>query len=173
MSIYTILSNQRVQANYKFQRINLEARLVQFVERLLHRYQPLADFYELAGIQSKRRAYKGRRQVPLAQIQGSVSRTDDFDRRFRPLRSHLRGRWVNIRLLLTNAWEPVLLYKVGEIYYVADGHHRISVAQAIGMQGIWADVWEYTPQARFTRAKSLSSAPVHSPCTCKGTMLRI
>jgi hypothetical protein len=37
---------------------------------------------------------------------------------------------------------PVLLYKVGEVYFVVDGHHRVSVAREQGQEFIDAEVRE-------------------------------
>jgi len=154
MSLYPVSINQRTAAIDAFQSSLREAFLAGFIQRLLRRYQPLADFNDLPGVQGKGRLYKGLQTIPLRQIAGSVNRKGDFDKQFRPLRNHLRGRWVNVYLLMQrDTWLPIELYKVGEEYYVADGHHRISVAQATGKKYIEAEVWEY-----------VSGKP---PCQCK------
>jgi hypothetical protein len=143
-----------MSASDLFQSTRHQALLAQLIQRLLQRYQPLADFNDLPGVQANGRTYKGLQVVPLVQIAGSINRKGDFDRQFRPLRKHLRERWVNIFLLMqTDSWEPVTLFKVGESYYVEDGHHRVSVASTCGRQYIEADVWEY-----------VAGKP---PCQCK------
>lgn len=70
--------------------------------------------------------------IDLDRIQGSVNRSDDFSRRFNPLSDHLETRWVRIASMMLQGTPlpPVDLVQVGEIYFVADGHHRISVARA-------------------------------------------
>lgn len=72
--------------------------------------------------------------VPLERIVGSESRGEDFDDRFNPLKSHNRERWIGIALARRAGvvLPPVELVQDGEEYYVRDGHHRISVAKALG-----------------------------------------
>jgi hypothetical protein len=88
--------------------------------------------------------YRGVRTVRLEQIVGSVQRYHDFDRAFLPAQSHTASRWARVN----RAWyedvslPPVLLYKVGEIYFVVDGHHRVSVAREQGGEFIDAEVRE-------------------------------
>lgn len=86
--------------------------------------------------------YRGLRTVRLDQIIGSVQRYHDFDRAFLPVQSHTASRWVRVN----RAWyedvnlPPVLLYQVGEVYFVVDGHHRVSVAREQGQEYIDAEV---------------------------------
>ena len=144
MSIYPVFSDLRSSAKSAFHAARHQAQLAQLVARLMRRWEPLADFNDLPNIQSNGHTYKGLQSVPLEQIAGSVNRKGDFDQQFRPLRKHLGERWANVYLLLQNdGWEPVRLYRVGEKYYVEDGHHRVSVAHTVGMQYIEAEVWEY------------------------------
>ena len=82
--------------------------------------------------------------IPVREIMGTLYRHSDFDHQFRPLKKNLRDRWVSIYLLHENeGWPPILVHKVGEHYYVEDGHHRVSVARALGIMFIQANVWEY------------------------------
>ena len=84
----------------------------------------------------------GLQQVPVDQIRGTEGRQNDFDIEFNPLRSESRQRWMGV----FSAWmsgaalPPIQLVKVGSIYYVRDGHHRISVARALGIKDIEANV---------------------------------
>lgn len=88
--------------------------------------------------------YRGVQAVRLDQIVGSVNRYKDFDRAFLPRTDITAERWQRI----TRAWyddvslPPVLLYKVGEVYFVVDGNHRVSVAREQGQEYIDADVRE-------------------------------
>lgn len=88
----------------------------------------------------------GVREVPICQIQGSQGRCDDFDRNFYPLKDHLRSRWLRVATAqqLGLALPVVELTQVGDIYFVRDGHHRISVAKTLGQTEITAEVrvWE-------------------------------
>ena len=88
--------------------------------------------------------YRGVRSVPLAQIIGSVNRYRDFDRVFLPTQGYTMDRWTRVN----RAWyqdqslPPVLLYQVGQAYFVVDGHHRVSVAREQGQAFIDAEVRE-------------------------------
>jgi len=88
----------------------------------------------------------GIRTVPISKIRGSEGRSEDFDQEFRPLRLHNQGRWLSVAAARQRgvALPPVELIQIGEIYFVRDGHHRISVAKAFGQDEIEAEVtvWE-------------------------------
>jgi hypothetical protein len=99
------------------------------------------------------------RMVCIAQIRGSENRSADFDYDFNPLGEHNRERWLSIAEARERgkALPPVALIQVGDLFFVQDGHHRISVARALGQQAIEARVvvwqvagtlpWEVPPQA--------------------------
>jgi hypothetical protein len=88
------------------------------------------------------RSYAGLRPVPIEQIQGSEGRSNDFDRGFRPLQDHCKGRWLRVAAARDQdtTLPPVVLVQVGDVYFVRDGHHRISVARALGQLDIDAEV---------------------------------
>lgn len=94
----------------------------------------------------------GVQTVPISQIRGSEGRNNDFDRGFYPLQNHSKERWVSI----ATAWQqgkilPVVeLIKVGDIYFVRDGHHRISVARALGLKEVEARVTVWRIEGAFT-----------------------
>ena len=69
-------------------------------------------------------------------------RSHDFDAQFRPLETHSRRRWISIAkaMLKGSSLPPVALIKNGQQYFVQDGHHRVSVAQALGKATIYAHV---------------------------------
>jgi hypothetical protein len=80
--------------------------------------------------------------VAIARIVGSEGRADDFDSEFSPLAMHNRSRWLGIAAARRQGrvLPPVELIQVGDVYYVRDGHHRISVAKAAGQQEVEARV---------------------------------
>ncbi len=101
----------------------------------------------LDSVQFKNRGAQheaGLRTVPIRRIQGTEGRTHDFDRAFHPLTDNTRGRWLSIYNAQTNGvgLPAVELVRVGDDYYVRDGHHRISVARTLGQQFIDARVIE-------------------------------
>jgi hypothetical protein len=102
--------------------------------------------------------------VPLDAIVGSVDRTRDYDRRFRPTSSRTRGRWEQIAAAARRgeSFPPVDLLRVGELYFVRDGHHRVSVARALGRADIDAYVTEVRTRIDADRAMQVSDLPLKS-----------
>ena len=88
--------------------------------------------------------YRGVKTVPVAQIVGSVDRYRDFDDVFLPKQDNTAGRWKSIARAFYSdvGLPPVRLYKVGDAYFVMDGHHRVSVAREQGIDFIDAEVQE-------------------------------
>ena len=88
--------------------------------------------------------YIGLQQVLIEEIVGSLGRYRDFDRAFLPKQARTRSRWVSIdsahydEIILP----PVELYKMGDIYFVRDGNHRVSVAREKGQEFVDAYVIE-------------------------------
>ena len=84
----------------------------------------------------------GTKTVCLNCIKGSAGRNMDFDREFNPLKNNNRDRWINVATArLQDIGLPAVdLIQVGDIYFVRDGHHRISVAKALGADYIDAKV---------------------------------
>ena len=88
--------------------------------------------------------YRGVKTVPVAQIVGSVDRYRDFDDVFLPKQGSTAHRWQSIARAFYSEVDlpPVRLYKVGDAYFVMDGHHRVSVAREQGVEFIDAEVQE-------------------------------
>lgn len=80
--------------------------------------------------------------VPLANIVGSAARTSDFDGEFRLRNRSLQRRWEQLARAVTAGAEPppVQLVQLGELYFVTDGHHRVSVARHLGRLVVTARV---------------------------------
>jgi hypothetical protein len=129
----------RKNAGLLFEHVHGQARLAQWWGKLTGRAQglrTLARQPEAGG--------RGARivTVPLAQIVGTEDRGDDFDAAFRPLRKHNRDRWIGVAAARRtgSVLPPVDLVQDRDGYYVRDGHHRISVAKAVGQLEIEARV---------------------------------
>lgn len=93
---------------------------------------------------------RGVQEVALDRIVGSLGREHEFNRAFLPRRESLRERWEGVRAAAEGArgFPPVELYRVGDAYFVVDGHHRVSVERSLGAPTIEAHVQEYlTPVA--------------------------
>lgn len=111
--------------------------------RLSRRPQLLLDLNDLEDQGNlNNRHYAGMKTVRIDQIRGSEGRTEDFDDRFNPLQARSKDRWTSIAKaqLTDQALPPVELIRVGKTYFVRDGHHRISVARALGQEAIEAEV---------------------------------
>jgi hypothetical protein len=106
---------------------------------------PFDEVVDALGRTGERRL-PGIQIVELESIVGSVDRTKDFDRWFRPRSQHTRERWERLARAQRRGETipPVDLYRVGGLYFVRDGHHRVSVAHALGLRTIDAQVTEVT-----------------------------
>jgi hypothetical protein len=104
----------------------------------------------------------GLQVVPLDAIVGSVDRTVDFDRGLRPTSARLRSRWerINAAQRRGEALPPVSLYKIGDLYFVRDGHHRVSVAKSLGRDDIDAYVVEVTTRIKLGDDTLVSDLPL-------------
>ena len=80
--------------------------------------------------------------VSIGEIKGSLGRNEDFDQNFNPLKENSRSRWISVATAYQMGipLPPVELVKVGEKYFVRDGHHRISVAKSMEQEMIEARI---------------------------------
>jgi hypothetical protein len=128
-------------ADARFQRACFKGwlrRLWKILARGSNRLLNLGDY----DLRMKGCYYAGVRTVSIGAIRGTQGRAQDFDDQFNPLGERVRERWAGIFLA---RWQGVVLplvelIQVGEIYFVRDGHHRISVAKALGAQALEAEV---------------------------------
>jgi hypothetical protein len=88
---------------------------------------------------------RGRRTVETSRIVGSAGKNEWFDEEFMPLHDASRERWKRIdrAFRLGHELPPVSLYQLGGIYFVQDGHHRVSVARLHGVEWMDAEVTEF------------------------------
>lgn len=141
------------QARADFQR----ARLKAFVHRVwgslsgqpttLLSYDQIKEKLRIGGP-----IYRGVKTVRVDQIAGSLNRYHEFDRVFLPASDKLAERWqsVNRAFYKEISLPPVVLYKVGQVYFVVDGHHRVSVAREQGQLYIEAEVRECATRVNIT-----------------------
>ena len=79
--------------------------------------------------------------IRIADVIGTVDRIADFDRCFRPRRPHLEAVIAQIRRQRPRAaHEPIDVIRVDRAYFVVDGHKRLAIAHATGMEFIDARV---------------------------------
>jgi hypothetical protein len=153
------------QADRLYRDVRVRAWLAKTWATLTGRPSSLLD---LAAVQTacqvRSRHWDGVRTVPIRHIRGSEGRSHDFDSSFRPIRTHNRRRWVNIAAAreMRATLPPIELIQVGEIYFVRDGHHRVSVARAMGQEHIEAEVtlWRTEGPPPWERT-AMASRPLH------------
>jgi hypothetical protein len=121
----------------------VRGRRGQFLAFLTGRSRKLQSLKEVSrDCKVRAQNIDGTRTVPITMICGSENRAADFDCDFNPLQDHTCDRWLSI----AKAWQwgrylpPVILIQVGDHYFVRDGHHRISVARALGIKAVEAKV---------------------------------
>lgn len=133
------------QVRTDFERARQKAFRNELLSFLSRRSNKLISFHEIRKrYKPERESYRGMQEVPVRQIVGSVDRFRDFDRAFLPRHARSAGRWQNIDRAFHEdvRLPPVQLYKVGDVYFVKDGNHRVSVARERGVEFIDAEVIE-------------------------------
>jgi hypothetical protein len=104
----------------------------------------------------------GLESIPLDSIVGTVGRSRDFDRAFRPMSGRTRTRWERIATAQRRGEDmpPISVYRVGEMHFVRDGHHRVSVARALDLTHIDAYVTEVRTLVGLEGTLTVSDLPV-------------
>jgi hypothetical protein len=141
LTAYEPMSDQPTEALYARARAHGNKGLLRSV--FGGRANGLLDLREIAdGSGARVSRAVGTRSVPIRQIRGSESRPGDFDREFNPLHDVNRARWLSVAgaRLRGRALPPVALVQVGDVFFVRDGHHRVSVARALGQTMVEATV---------------------------------
>jgi hypothetical protein len=130
----------------------LRARRHQVLARLAQRLRrepddvnlilPFDEVVAALGRRGERRL--GLQTIQLSTVVGTVDSTRDFDRRFRPTSGRVRERWERLALAQRRgeAIPPIDVYRIGDMHFVEDGHHRVSIAIATGAKTIDAYVTE-------------------------------
>jgi ParB-like nuclease family protein len=98
--------------------------------------------------------YRGVQPIPVDRIVGTAGRSNDFDAHWLPRRPEVQERWMRLeRAFPDGDWPPIVVYQVGDSYFVVDGHHRVALAKQRGIDYIDAEVTELS--ARFPIAQGL------------------
>ena len=123
---------------------------------------PFEEVVEALGRRGER--HLGQQTIPLDSIVGTVDRTRGFDRRFRPTSGTGRVRWERIARAQRQgeAMPAIQVYRVGELHFVKDGHHRVSVARAQGRNEIEAQVTEVVTEVGTDAQLQLADLPLKS-----------
>jgi len=128
----------------------LRARRRQVLAKLAHKLRrepddvnlilPFDEVVGALGFEGERSL--GLQTIRLDTIVGTVDSKRDFDRRFRPTSTRVRGRWERLALAQRRGepMPPIDVYRVGSLHFVRDGHHRVSIALSTGQTHIDAYV---------------------------------
>jgi hypothetical protein len=130
----------------------MRARRRQVLAQLAHRLRREPDDVNLilpfdevvAALGYEGEHYLGLQTIKLDTVVGTVDSRRDFDRRFRPTSARVRERWERLALAQRRGESipPIDVYRIGELHFVRDGHHRVSVALATGQTMIDSYVTE-------------------------------
>lgn len=143
MDNYEIVNNV---SNQEFESARFRSLLTSLKYFLIGRNNELLSFEKIKkGFELYKQKYLGIQTIPIDVIVGSFDRYRDFDRYFLPKKVHLQERWAKIHNLIARdvILPPVKLYKIGEIYFVIDGNHRVSASKKLGVKYIDAEVIEF------------------------------
>jgi nucleotide-binding universal stress UspA family protein len=139
MTNFGPVTPQLSKAVNDFREARRKAALESMVGALLGRRTELLP-YDI--VRKKLRPIESNRQIlgdiPLDKIVGSVGRYSDFSRSFLPRKESDRDRWARVRMGVDTmkGLPPIEVYQVGEVFFILDGHHRVSVARETGMKSI-------------------------------------
>jgi nucleotide-binding universal stress UspA family protein len=139
MSTYQEETTKFSQAINDFHDARKKAAMESLLSRLSGRSTELLSYdavrQKFRLIESSRRILD---QIPLDKIVGSVNRYTDFSRTFLPRQPSDAQRWAKVRMGVDTftGLPPIDAYKVGDVYFVSDGHHRVSVARELGAKSI-------------------------------------
>lgn len=135
----------QADARERFHRSVTQAQMGDLLGLVTGADRDLVSYDEVvAKLHARQQIEKGTEMVPLANIIGSVGRYRDFTRNFLPRAGVNEERWTRLDAALNSmeGFPPVELFRVGEVYFVRDGNHRVSVARANGSTHIEAYVTE-------------------------------
>jgi hypothetical protein len=157
-----------VDAQHDFLRARRRATIAKLVARLRGEPDdvgvilPYSEVLDALGFVSERAT--GLKVVQLDAVVGTIDRGRDFDRRFRPTSGRVRSRWEQIAAAMRRgeSMPPVDLLQIGEIYFVRDGHHRVSVSRALGRTDIDANITQVVTRVDASAAIKLADLPMKS-----------
>ena len=155
-------------AQYDFSRARRRRALSRLSARLrgepsdVNHILPFEEVVQALGRRGERRL--GQQLILLDSIVGTVDRSREFDRSFRPTTPRVRQRWERIAAAQRRgeSMPPIDVYRIGELHFVKDGHHRVSVARALGYRDINAYVTEVLTQLGTGETIRLKDLPLKS-----------
>lgn len=137
-----------------FQSARQKAAIQEVLARITGKSSKLLSYDEIAEkLKLHARTERGLQTIRLDTIVGSVGRYTEFTRTFLPRHSGDQERWARVKTAFIQSdagLEPIEVYKVGEVYFVVDGNHRVSIAREAGLEFIDAHVIEFMSRVTLT-----------------------
>jgi uncharacterized protein (TIGR00730 family) len=118
-----------------------QARRRVFIQRIVnfftgHHEEALLSFDQVRDrLKIRGQRYIGTQTIPLDKIVGTTGRYQEFNRAFLPTQEFIRERWKQVYFMANSSsgFPPIEVYKIGDVYFVRDGHHRVSVLKELGV----------------------------------------
>ena len=142
-------------AREDFRHARREAAIQGIVARFTGKSTELLSYEDVSQkLKAVGSAHRGLKEIPIEKIIGSVGRYTDFTRSFLPRHDSDESRWANVMSAMTNVraqgLPPIEVYQLGDVYFVKDGHHRVSIAKQLGVNSIEAYVTEVRTKVPLT-----------------------
>ena len=138
-------SSKYLEAIRHFQYARWQATLEEVLARVRGESVDLLPYDEVRRLlKAEETPRRVRKDIPLDAIVGSVGRYNDFTRSFLPRMDSDQHRWASVELRMTGmvGLPPIEVYQIGDVYFVQDGNHRVSVARQLEATYIEAYVTE-------------------------------
>jgi hypothetical protein len=137
--------NSYMEGISKFQGARAKAFWQELSNLVRGKSTELLSFEEIrTRLRLKAESYRGLQDIELDKIVGSVGRYSDFTKNFLPKTNEMKERWSRVYAQINSMQgvPPIEVYKVGDVYFVRDGNHRVSIAKQLGDATIQAHVTE-------------------------------
>ena len=140
-----IQQKAKKEAGALFDRISLKSSISHVLHTITRRNNELLCYdMEREAHPQVTQHYGGVQSIMIDDIKGSLNRCYDFNANFLPRNTNSRKRWINVATAMFQGigLPAIKVYHLNGIYFVEDGHHRVSVAKALGYLYIDAVVIE-------------------------------
>ena len=159
---------RNAEARDRYLRMRRRAVREDWLARLTGKHNDLLPYEAVAGILKiyEHRQLTEQRFIPLDKIVGSVGRYQSFTRSFLPRGGVSFDRWAGIEAAMVGqeGVPPIEVYQMGEVFFVADGNHRVAVARANGFHEIHAYVTRIPGDPGLEPGDSLDQAIIKVEC---------
>jgi nucleotide-binding universal stress UspA family protein len=128
-------STSTIGAIEEFRAARLQASLEQIRAALRGKSIDLLSYEDVREkVHARETNQRQLRNIPLDAIVGSVGRYTDFTRSFFPRQEKDEDRWARVRMQVegSEGLPPIEAYQLGDVYFIIDGNHRVSVARSFG-----------------------------------------